>query len=283
MNTTIWDTIITYGTKLVIVILILILARSLVKLISRYINRYTKDDSDVKLSKTQISLMKYGSKGIIYFLALVSILLTIPELKGIGATIFASVSILTIAVTYAAQATFSNLISGIFIIITKPFQIGNRIEIPNRATGVVEEISLRHTVIRSSRNQRVLIPNSVINTDTVINYDLIDMKIKNQLSLSIGYESNFEKARQIIIEAIRSHPNYYNPNQISHDTSYANDEVVVRMTNWGDSSIDLVASFWNKNNGEAYVMRCDLLETLKIEFDKEKIDIPYPHRTIINK
>lgn len=278
------ESLLYHGTRILVAIGIIICARIISGIISKLINRRKKKQSLYPLNETQLNIIKLILKVVIYFLAIISILFTIPQLKGLGTTLFAGAGIATFVITYASQSAFSNIISGIFIFMSKPFKVGDRIEISGKAYGIVEEIALRHTIIRNFYNQRIVIPNSKIGDETLINYDLADTTIRTQVVFGIAYESDHNYAIQLIKEAIFKHRFYYDHREEKPPfPSLENSDIIIRMINWGDSSIDLKAYFWNRNQSEGFEMKCDLLKSLKETFEKEGIDIPYPHRTILNK
>ncbi|MFA8450143.1 MAG: mechanosensitive ion channel family protein [Bacteroidales bacterium] len=273
--------IIYYGIRILVVIIILLVARFLSLGITRYTRRKLKEQ-DRSISDSQINLIKIFTKGIIYFLAITSIMFTFPQLKGLGTSVFAGVGITAIIISIASQAAFSNIVSGFLIFTTKPFVVGDRIQIQGKAYGFVEEITIRHTIIRNFDNHRVVIPNSTISNETIINYNMVDPVSRVDISCGIGYESNHKKAFKIIEEEILNHPNYFDHRPLEEREKGGND-IAIRMVNWGDSSIDLKASFWVNQPGKAYGTKCDLLQSIKERFDNEDIDIPYPHRTIVKK
>lgn len=97
-----------------------------------------------------------------------------------GATLFAGAGIFAAIIALASQQALSNIISGIFIVISKPFRVGDYIELSILHRGTVEDITLRHTVIRDIQNNRIIVPNSKINSETIVNYHLNDERKKGE-------------------------------------------------------------------------------------------------------
>ena len=124
--------------------------------------------------------------------------MTIPKLKSLGVTIFAGAGILAAIIGFASQAAFSNIVSGIFIVIFKPFRVGDIVKISNLYSGIVEDITLRHTVISDFENKRLIIPNSVISAETIHNSNILDNKICNHIWYGISYDSDVDLATSII-------------------------------------------------------------------------------------
>ena len=147
---------------------------------------------------------------------------------------------------------------------------------------MVEDITLRHTVIRNLENRRIVLPNSVLGIEVLINSDLGDQKICRFLEFGISYDSDIDIAKKIIFEEVRQHKNYLD-NRTLEDIEKGVPEVVVRVIGLGDSSVNLRAWMWAENSALSFSMYCELLESIKKRFDREGIEIPFPHRTLVQK
>ena len=148
--------------------------------------------------------------------------------------------------------------------------------------GTIEDITLRHTVIRNLENKRVIIPNSEISSETILNYTIKDPKICNYFEVGISYDSSVDKAVSIIREEALKHPNFID-NRSEKDKENGVSPVIVRVIGYGDSSVNLRAYIWSKNFLEGFVMKCDLFDTVKRRFDNEGVEIPFPYRTLVYK
>lgn len=100
----------------------------------------------------------------------VLIILAFPSLRGVAQTALVGAGILAIITGLASQEALANIVSGIFIISFKPFKIGDIIRIDESKTGTVTDITLRHTIIRNYQNNMIVIPNSIINKEKIVNY-----------------------------------------------------------------------------------------------------------------
>ena len=209
---------------------------------------------------------------------------SIPTLKALAISLFAGAGIIAVIIGFASQAAFSNIVSGVFIVIFRPFGIGDRINIAGNAefSGVVEDITLRHTIIRNYENRMVIMPNSVISNETVINSTIIDEKVCMWFEIGISYDSDVDLAFKIIEEEAEKHPNLLDTRS-SQDLKDQVRKVVVRVMGYGDSSVDLRASLWAESPPKGFVMSKDLNKSIKARFDSEGIEIPFPHRTIVFK
>lgn len=262
----------------VILIVCFVAAAIFNRLFHRFID---KKAQDANYDPTNYKFLRHAISAVIYSVGFGLAIYTIPALKSLATSILAGAGIMAVAVGFASQAALSNIISGLFIVIYKPFGVNDRITV-NGLAGVVEDITLRHTVIRNFENQRIIIPNSSISSDTIINSDLVDPKICKHMVFGISYESDIDKARAIITEEAINHPMCID---VRTDEDKSNDvpQVPVRVIAWADSSVQLKAWIWAKDPADAFQMSCDLWESIKKRFDKEGISIPYPHRTIVQK
>jgi small-conductance mechanosensitive channel len=167
-------------------------------------------------------------------------------------------------------------------VIFKPYKIGDRILVRTDLNGVVEDINLRHTVIRNFENKRIIIPNSVISNEVVINSNYEDNQICKFINMGISYDSDIDLAKEIMRDEVEKHPLSVDA-RTDEQKEAGEPRVPVRVIMMGDSSVNLRAWSWANNPPDAFVMECDLLESIKKRFDKEGIEIPFPHRTLVYK
>lgn len=262
---------------------ILIVAFVLLKTLRLILNRYIRKSSeDLNVDPTQYKFLNNALGYIIYISAIVLIFMSIPDLKNLGLTLFAGAGIFAAIIGFASQAAFSNIVSGIFIVIFKPFRVGDIVRISNLYQGTIEDITLRHTVIRDFENKRLIIPNTVISTETIHNFNIVDEKICNFIVIGISYDSNVDQAIGIIREEAMAHPNFID-NRSEEDIADEIPAVIIRLIEYGESSVNLRASVWSEDPAKAFELKCDIHKTIKERFDREGIEIPFPHRTLVYK
>jgi len=263
------------GTLLFAFILSFILRRLLNLIIIKSSKRLKADPTNFSFLKNSVSIL-------IYSLAIIFIFLKIPYLRTLGTALFAGAGIIAVVIGFATQNAFANIISGIFILIFKPFRVNDTIEFLNSTKGVVEEITLRHTIIRNFENRRVIIPNGNISDDTIINSSILDQKIRMHIVFSISYDSSIEKATAIIREECMNHPDYLD-NRTKEEKQNDNPAVLIRLIELSDFALNLKAYVWAKDNATAYALKCDVLKSAFDRFNKEGIEVPFPYRTIVYK
>lgn len=267
--------ILVFVTFAVATIVTIVLRKILSLIISRYARRLNSDPTNFSFIKNSVGFIIYTS-------AIIFIFYKIPYLKDLGTALFAGAGIVAVVVGFASQQAFSNIISGIFILIFKPFKISDIIEFKDGQKGTVEEITLRHTLIKDYENRRIIIPNSVISEETIINSSIQDEKIRKHIEFSISYDSNIDKAIAIIQDEVQKHPLLID-NRTTEQKTNNDPVVVVRVIALADFSVDLKAYVWSAGNDNAFLIKCDVLKSIKHRFDSEGIEIPFPYRTLVYK
>jgi len=241
-----------------------------------------KNSSEMKVDPTNFIFIKNSIRFICYSIAIFWIFTKIPYFKNLGTALFASAGVLAAVIGFASQKAFSNIISGIFILAFKPFRIGDSIGVGNDYRGIVEEITMRHTVIKDYEFRRIVIPNRVISDETIINSSITDEKIRKHIDLSVGYDTDLEKAEKIIREIVSSHP-FHIDNRTKKEKSDGKPDVEIRVIELGDSGITLRAFVWAKDFVSSRELHWDVLKSVLEEFRKSNIEIPYPHQSILMK
>ncbi|WP_135363837.1 mechanosensitive ion channel family protein [Halosimplex halophilum] len=175
----------------------------------------------------------------------------------------------TLAIGFAMQDVLKNFVAGIFIYTDKPFRIGDWIEWDDYA-GVVEDISLRVSRVRTFDNELLTVPNSQL-TDGVIKNPVAKDELRMKFVFGIGYEDDIDEATEIILEEARDHPGILDEPEPS-----------VRLTELADSYVGLQSRFWISNPSRADFVKVqgEYVTSVKQRFDDAGINIPYPQRDI---
>ncbi len=175
----------------------------------------------------------------------------------------------TLAIGFAMQDVVKNFVAGVFIYTDKPFRIGDWIEWDDQA-GIVEDISLRVSRVRTFDNELLTVPNSQL-TDGVIKNPVAKDQLRLKFVFGIGYEDDIDTATEIIVEEADAHP------EILDDPAPS-----VRLVELGDSSVGLQSRIWiaDPSRADFVKTRAEYVKAVKERFDEEDINIPYPNRTI---
>jgi len=182
-----------------------------------------------------------------------------------------------IAIGFAAKDTLSNVIAGILLILDRPFEVGDRIEVwsapANSATwGDVLHIGLRATKIRTTDNIVIVIPNNEIMMRDIINYTTHTSEIRVRIPIGIAYDSDVKKAKEIITKIAL---------ELDWVMRQPGPKVVVR--GFGDSAVNLEARVWISRPRKRMDTISHITDRVKEAFQQEGIEIPYPKRDIYVK
>ena len=276
-NLSLWFT--EFRTESMIVIILtgtIVLSIVLHWFLSRFVKKtLLKHHKDL----TGYLFIKHIVTAIVYIVGIAFALVQIPELKIVGHSLLAGAGVISLIAGLASQQALSNIMSGLLIVIFKPFRVNDKITLRGTYTGVVEDINLRQVVIRDLENNRIIIPNSVISSDLLVNAHLTDNRCCKMIDIGIGYKSNTELALDIMRDEVAKHP-FHLDTRTEADKESGVPEVIARVTALGDSSVNLRVWAWAANTSGGYVLYCDLLQSIKKRFDAEGIDIPFPQRVV---
>lgn len=175
----------------------------------------------------------------------------------------------TLAIGFAMQDIIKNFVSGVFIYTDRPFRIGDWIEWDDYS-GVVEDISLRVTRVRTFDNELLTVPNSDL-TNGVVKNPVDGDKLRLKFLFGIGYTDDIDTATEIILEEARKHKGIMEEPEPS-----------VRLTELADSYVGLEARIWTRNpsRSDFVAIRSDYVKNVKQRFDEAGIDIPFPQTTL---
>lgn len=251
-------------------------------LVRKFLTKFIANRSDsLNIDPTRYNFAKNASTAIIITAALAFTFYAIPSLRSLGATIFAGAGIAAAAIAFASQQALSNIVGGVFLVIFRPFRVGDIIHV-NGNSGTVEDITLRHTVIKSFENRRIIIPNAVMSNETIVNSTIKEEMMCRFVEFGISYDSSVDLAKKIILEEAIKHPSFID-NRTPEEIAEGEPKMRIRMIEHGDFAIKLRAYFWSSGPMEAMNAHWDLLEAVKKRFDAEGIEIPFPYRTIVYK
>jgi small conductance mechanosensitive channel len=226
----------------------------------------------LKVDPTRYNFFKNAVDFVLFFVAIVVVFRSIPALRTYGTGLLTGAGVLAAIVGFASQSAFSNIISGFFLVIFKPFSVGDRVKIGQSYTGDVEDITLRHTVIKDFENRRIIMPNSVISNETIINSSSVDEKICVFVELAVALTVDLDKAMSIIQEEAMKH-HYYIDNRTEIDIARGEQPVMVRVMTFLNGGILLRAYVWARNPTDAFDLKCDLNKSIKTQFDRNGIDL----------
>ena len=208
-------------------------------------------------------------------IALIAVLVyasLVPGLKALFGTLIAGAGITALVLGFAAKSTLANLISGLSLAIYRPFHIGDMVTIENEY-GTVEDITLRHTIVRTWEHKRLIIPNEKIDSLTLVNYSIIDPTMLCIVEVGVSYDTDIDLARGLVLEEANNCPHRLG----------RGDAPWVRVIGHDDFAIRLRLYVWVPDVNAMWLAKFWLLENIKKRFDREGVEIPFPYRTVVFK
>lgn len=236
----------------------------------------------VGAAPTNFLFFSYLISGLIYLGGFILAIYSIPPLKAIASSLFAGAGILAAIIGFASQQAISNVVSGLFIVISKPFKVGDRVDIGTSYEGYVEDITLRHTVIRNFENRKIIIPNSIINAEYIINSSVDKDMICRHVEFNISYKANIDQAINIIREEAENHPetqDHRSPEEIAAGLP----KVGVRVVELGEYYVKLRAWVWAIDSPGSFHIYTDMRKSVKERFEREGVELPFPIRKIVEE
>jgi len=262
-----------------VIVITWLLSRIIRFFLVKYINRKNKDH---QYSITRLKFVKNSVKFFLGIIALLVIIFTVPVFRNKAGIIFSGAGILAAIIGFAAQAAVSNLIAGAFIVLFKPFRVGDFIKLDDFRLGIVEDITLRHTVINTFENKRLIIPNSLISTESIFNHTIDDTYVQSFNNIMVGLHADIDKVKEIITEeALKL--TYIIDNRTPKDKANNLPQIKIRVKDINEKGIYLRAFIWVSDPYEEFRVKSELLEAVHKRFLKEQVDLPVPTRKIIDE
>lgn len=249
-----------WGTKLLAALVLLVIGLKLIKKFNKWIK------SSQKLDKLDVGLRSFlaSFSNILLYIILI---ITIASVLGIPATSFITIlASCGVAIGLALQGSLSNFAGGLMLLMFKPFKVGDYVQVAEKE-GKVLEISVVYTVILTADNKRITIPNGTLTNEVIINYSAEELR-RVDMTFSTAYNCDIEKTKSIISSIIDKHP-----------LTLKDPAPLVRLSVHGDSALTYTARAWCKNDNY-WDVKFDIIESVKEEFDKQGIEIPYPQMDV---
>ncbi len=267
------DAILNYVLKISAPIIIFIATIILAFIFRKLYNNFIKHSARIMHNDpTNYKFVGHAMSAIIYLVGFSWAFYEIPQMRQVANSLLAGAGILAVAAGFASQHALSNIISGLFIIIFKPFRVNDRLLIRDKMQGFVEDITLRHTVIRDFENRRIIIPNTVISDEILVNFDFTNDKIVRPIEFNVAMDSSIDLIRTIIQEEIAKHPLFLD-NRTPEDIEMGKPKVPVRVVGFTNIGIIIKTWTWAIDAGKAYELTCDVMESIKNKFDEQGVEM----------
>jgi small-conductance mechanosensitive channel len=234
-------------------------------------SRFVGHVLEQRLSRTLSPDVAYMLKRVTFFTLLVLVILTALNVLGVPLTAFAfATGAVAIGVGFGAQNIINNFISGWILMAERPIRIDDFVEVDG-TMGVVELIGTRSTRIRRTDGVHMLVPNSRLLEQTVINWTLIDDEIRTTVRVGVAYGSPVETVAQLLLDAVTD-----------QDEVKDSPAPTVVFEDFGDNSLVFDAYFWCDVGGEKMLreIRSDIRFRISERFAANGIEIAFPQRDV---
>jgi small conductance mechanosensitive channel len=249
-----------YGSKLLLAIVILAVGWWLIsKLLVMVDKAMDRSGVEVTLQRFMLSFINISLKAIL--------VVVFASMVGVEtATLITMLGAAGLAVGLALQGSLSNFAGGVLILFFKPFKAGDVIEAQGY-TGIIEEIQIFNTVLKTLDNQRVYIPNGLLSNGCVKNI-FVEPTRRVDLTFGISYEDDLLKAKQVLKDVIDA-----------DERILKSPEADIFVSEHADSSVNFLVRPWCKSE-EYWPVYFGTIEAVKLAFDRENITIPFPQRDV---
>ena len=249
-----------YGLKVIAAIVIFIIGKWLSRVLSRAVGRaMTRTGTDEMLVGFVVNLT--------YAALLAFVILAALAQLGIQTTSFIAVlGAAGLAIGLALQGSLSNFAAGVMLIVFRPFKVGDFIEAAG-TSGVVEEIMIFSTKLKSPDNKQLYVPNGSIISGTIVNYSAKDQR-RVDMVFGCGYGDDIRKAKALLEEIVTDNP------LVLQDP-----EPTIGVLELGESSVNFAVRPWTKT-ADYWPARFQITETVKQRFDEAGLSIPFPQRDV---
>jgi small-conductance mechanosensitive channel len=265
LKTTIYNNLI--NTLLVIIVSLL-----LVRIVNNFFKHWaeewrykTKTTTDERI----IPLLQKIVKAVVIILAVIFIFsawnINISPL-------LATAGIAGLAIGLAVKDSLANILGGLQLVLDKTFKVGDKVELESGEMGVILDIGLRSTKLKTYDNEVIHIPNGTLANAKIKNFTQPDFSIRVNVEFGVEYGSDPEKVRQVVVEAMKK-----------IDEVLEDPEPVVEFKKMSDFSLDFIARAWVKEYTQAYSMKLKMTDEIHKSLNEAKIGIPFPTRTVFTK
>ena len=261
------------SVKLAATIVLTILAVTLVLRVEKKIVRKLI----AKRENINLRYVESISRFIIIFLAIQWVIMSSSLTQSFGRVLFQGTAVIGAIVGFAAQPVLSDLICGLMISVTKPFDIGDRIELEDGTTGIVKDITFRHVILQDVDSITRIIPNSKLNSMKITNMSFQTQIRSIHLQFNVAYGSDVEKAMAVIGGAVRSSgfsiPGKAGDNGPEYGPVY--------FMQYEASSLVMATTVYYEPTTPTEIVRSDINSRVKLALEENGIEIPYQYVNVV--
>ena len=258
--TTVQEAGIEFGMKTVVAIVIFIVGRIVARMLTKGLRKLMQAQEVDKILETFVS-------NLVYWTVMIFVIIAAINQIGVQTTsLIAVMGAAGLAVGLALQGSLSNFAAGVLIVMFRPYRVGDFVEAAGIA-GVVEQVQILTTILKTGDNKRIIVPNSQIMGSIITNYSSNETR-RIDMVVGVSYDDNLDQVRSTLEELIAAEE------RIMKDPA-----CTIAVSELADSSVNFVVRPWVKTS-DYWAVRFDLTEAIKKRFDKEGISFPFPQQDV---
>ena len=211
---------------------------------------------------------------IVIFLAVQWVVMSSDLTEPFGRVLFQGTTVIAAIAGFAAQPVIADMICGLMLSVTKPFDIGDRIELEDGRAGIVKDITLRHVTLQEIDTLLLVIPNSKLNGMKITNMSQLRPKRSVHFRFHVAYDADVDRAMAVIADAVRQSP--YTVPQTT-DGQYA----PVYFISYGESSLVMATTVYYEPTSRTEVMKSDVNLRVRHALNEAGIEIPYNYVNVV--
>jgi len=254
-------------TFLIIVITILVL-----RIVNDLSTHWKQDWADKTASTADDRLIPLIEKIIKVILVALAVIFIFDSWEIDISPLLATAGIAGIAVSLAVKDSLANILGGLQLVLDKTFKVGDKVKLESGELGVILDIGLRSTKLRTYDNEVIYIPNGYLANAKVRNYTVPDLKLRVNVEFGVVYGSNTDKVREVVLQALKK-----------MDKVLDDPEPAVQFLSMSDFSLDFIARAWVEDYIDAYSTKLHMTDEIYNALNREGISIPFPTHTVYTK
>ena len=236
-------------------VLLLVLASVLARMLRGTVDRVLARDEHGHIDRTVASFLTQLAQIAIFIVAFTVYAHIIPELQRVGTALLAGVSIASVVIGLAAQNTLGNLIAGLSLLLYRPIRLDDLVQVTTPAgpeIGIVEQLTLGYTLLRTADDRRIVVPNSTMATQVTVNLNTWNLQAMAIVPVGIGADENVDAVRESLLSIGAAHPRV--------------DRVIdCPVRPHGDSGVVLSLRVWCRDSETANQVRRELADQIRAQ------------------
>ncbi len=253
-------------------LLVLILSIFLFKIIGHFADLWMKEWKFKTKTTADERLIPFLQKILKSIVIVLAVIFIFSAWRVNISPFLATAGIAGLAIGLAVKDSLSNILGGLQLVLDRTFKVGDKVELESGEMGIIMDIGLRSTKLKTYDNEMIYVPNGYLANAKIKNFTHPDVSIRVNVEFGVVYGSDTEKVRQVVLDAVRK-----------IDTVIEEPEPIVQFLKMSDFSLDFIARAWVKEYTQAFSTRVRMTDEIYNALNRAGIGIPFPTRTVYTK